>query len=83
MSALVPGASFGHWRIVAVQGRRATAQCHCGAIRQLPIASIADGSAPSSCGCAPRTRAEEDGLRREASEHRQRCEQRRLWKGEP
>jgi len=82
MSAIAPGAHFGHWLIVAVQGRRATAQCRCGAFRQLPVVSIADGYAPSSCGCSARTPAERNAMRREIGEHQQRREQQRLWKGE-
>ena len=74
---MTPGTKFNHWTIVVIQGRRATAQCRCGAIRQLYVASLLDGSASSSCGCAPRTASERTALLREEAEYAAMVEQRR------
>jgi hypothetical protein len=61
-----------------VQDRRATCQCRCGNLRTLFVAAIADGTAPSSCGCSARTAGEEGAMRREVAQYKQWREQKRL-----
>jgi hypothetical protein len=73
-----PGDRFGNWTIIQLQDRRAICECRCTNRRALFIAALFDGSAPSSCGCAPRTAAENVSLEREVTE-RQRHEQQK-WK---
>jgi hypothetical protein len=56
--------AFGHWIVLAVEGRRATCRCRCQTIRIIAVAALLDGSAASSCGCAPMTATEQQGQQR-------------------
>jgi hypothetical protein len=73
------GTRIHHWIVVEIQGRRAFCECRCKNRRALFIAALVDGNAPSSCGCSPRTAAENISLEREVTERRQRKAQQR-WK---
>jgi hypothetical protein len=73
------GVRIGNWTIAELQDRRAVCRCRCGNHRALFIAALVDGTAHSSCGCMPRTTAEQISLEREATEHRQRHRQQK-WK---
>jgi hypothetical protein len=71
---ITTGTTFGHWRVAAVNGRIATCQCCCGAIRTIAVAALADGTASPSCGCAPLTAPQLEALRQEAEQELRRRE---------
>ena len=62
-SDITTGAKVGNWQVLGVDGRRAHAHCVCGTVRVLAIASLLDGTAAPSCGCAPIS-SEQVALRR-------------------
>ena len=45
---------FGRWAVINTDtvGKRALCRCDCGALREIAIAALADGST-TSCGCGP------------------------------
>jgi hypothetical protein len=47
------GATINNWQVLGTDGKRAHCICSCGAARVLAIASLLDGTAAPSCGCAP------------------------------
>lgn len=58
MTVIAPGAKIGFWTIVEIDesGRRALCECRCKNLRSLMINSLVDGTAATSCGCAPLTK---------------------------
>jgi hypothetical protein len=66
------GSTIGHWRVATVNARAATCQCRCGAVRVLSVASLIDGTAAPSCGCAPLTSPQLEALREETEQHQRR-----------
>jgi hypothetical protein len=47
---VVPGMKFGHWVVVQIRGRTATARCACGSVRRVALDALVTG-ASTSCGC--------------------------------
>ena len=76
---ITPGAKVGNWLVASVSGRAATCQCGCGAIRVISTASLLDGSAAPSCGCAPLSPRQIAQQRGEA-ERQQRQRELRGWR---
>jgi hypothetical protein len=58
---IAPGATFGSWKVAALDptGKRATCLCSCGTARQIAIDALLDGSSQGCGGCkaTPRPRA--------------------------
>jgi len=71
MSELKVGERIHHWQIVAIDGRRVTAQCRCHQIRIVAIDDLLSGIR-TSCGCSP-----SPGHQRAEREARQEQERRR------
>lgn len=44
-------AQIGHWRILNITHKRALARCRCGAVHEVSVAALEDGTS-TSCGCA-------------------------------
>ena len=47
-------AQIGHWRVLSIAHRRALCRCRCGAVHEVSVAALEDGSS-NSCGCSPPT----------------------------
>jgi hypothetical protein len=75
---LAPGERLYHWQIVAVDGRRVTARCHCHQIRIVAIEDLLSG-ARSSCGCSPPLRGHGQYT---AQQHRRRSRELFDWRPE-
>jgi hypothetical protein len=68
-TSITPGPKFRHWRIIALDeiGKRATAQCRCGQVREVATADILSG-ASESCGCRPRSLPHVRAIQAESAE---------------
>jgi hypothetical protein len=53
-TTITPDQTFGHWRVLRITYRRALCRCRCGAVHEVSIAALQDGSS-ASCGCSPRS----------------------------
>jgi hypothetical protein len=73
MAEITPGTQVGNWQILRSDNRRATCICVCGVARVIATASLLDGTATPSCGCAELTADRRSALRdEEARQQRQR-----------
>jgi hypothetical protein len=79
MSDLHVGAKVGSWEVLGLDGKRAHCVCACGVVRALAIASLIDGSAASSCGCAPLS-PEQAAQQRGETERQERERELRGWR---
>jgi hypothetical protein len=52
MTTITIDANVGHWRILSLAHRRALCRCRCGAVHEVSVAALEDGTS-RSCGCAP------------------------------
>lgn len=52
---------FGHWEALTIANRRALCRCRCGAIREVAISALTDGSS-TSCGCMPFTKKQKRNI---------------------
>ena len=46
---------FGHWEPLTVINRRVLCRCRCGAVHEVALSALEDGSS-TSCGCMPFTK---------------------------
>ena len=65
--SIAAGVTINNWLVASVNGRAATCQCKCGSLRVISIASLLDGTAAPSSGCAPLS-SEQVALRRATSQ---------------
>jgi hypothetical protein len=69
-NSITPGDHIHHWTIIAVDGRRVTAQCKCHQVRIITIEDLFSG-VRTSCGCRPAPKEYNDAAY-EARQERQR-----------
>jgi hypothetical protein len=72
MTDIAPGATFGAWEILSVNGRAALCRCVCGVNRAIAIDALVIGTAAPSCGCAALTADQRGALRGETEERKRR-----------
>jgi hypothetical protein len=78
---ITPGERVHHWQIIAVDGRRVTAQCRCGQVRIVALDELQSG-VRTSCGCLPASAAHQRAVREAKADHeRQRLRNWRLERG--
>ena len=73
MSAIIPGATVGHWLVLAIDatGRRVGCRCRCGTVREVSVEALVSG-ASTSCGRMALSREHIRALRDELAQQRRR-----------
>jgi hypothetical protein len=66
INTIAPGATIGHWLVLATNGRRAACRCRCGVVREVSVDALLDGTASPSCGCVV-SQKQATALREEAT----------------
>jgi hypothetical protein len=69
-STIAPGDHLFDWKVVSIDGRRATCRCRCGSIRIVVLADLLSGVI-TSCGCSTPT-PQKLRVLREAEKEKQR-----------